>query len=152
CSLTAPCRHFQAAVTATSPGGEVDALDAGAYGSFIIDRPITIEGQGWSYVAPPNGGSAIAINSVSGNVTIRGVSLNGVGATGGTNGIVFNSGTNLIVADCIVQNFGTAGTSGTGNGILLQPATGTVNLAVTSTIAANNQTFGVYYFPPNGSS
>jgi hypothetical protein len=27
CSLTAPCRHFQAAVNATSAGGEVDALE-----------------------------------------------------------------------------------------------------------------------------
>src|SRR5215813_14752506 len=71
CSLTAPCRHFSTAVAATSPGGEVDALDAGAYGSFIIDRPITIEGQGWSYVAPPNNGNAITINTSGGNVTIR---------------------------------------------------------------------------------
>src|SRR6202163_1048343 len=34
CSITQPCRHFQAAVNATSAGGEVDALDAGAYGSL----------------------------------------------------------------------------------------------------------------------
>src|SRR5215475_12407169 len=105
CSLAAPCRHFSAAIAATSPGGEVDALDAGAYGSFTIDRPITIEGQGWSYVAPPNNGNAITINAVSGNVTIRGVSLNGVGATGSTSGIAFNSGSSLTVTDSMAQNF-----------------------------------------------
>ena len=88
-------------MTATSPGGEVDALDPGAYGSFTISQAITIEGQGWSYVAPPSGGAAITINAGSGNVTIRGVSLNGVGATGGTNGIVFNSGGSLTVTNCV---------------------------------------------------
>jgi hypothetical protein len=30
CSLTAPCRHFQAAVAATAAESEVDALDPGA--------------------------------------------------------------------------------------------------------------------------
>src|SRR5258708_38685782 len=91
CSLASPCRHFSAAVAATAVGGEVDALDPGAYGSFTVSQTITIEGQGWSYVAPPNNGNAITINAGSGNVTIRGVSLNGIG-TSTTNGIVFNSG------------------------------------------------------------
>src|SRR5271168_1670907 len=115
CSLTLPCRHFSAAVAATAVGGEVDALDAGAYGSFTISQAITIDGQGWSYVAPPNNGNAITINAVSGNVTIHGVSLNGVGATGTTNGIQFNSGDSLNVRDSAIRNF-------TGNGINFQSA------------------------------
>ena len=64
CTITQPCRHFQAAVNATAVGGEVDALDAGAYGSFTISQAITIEGQGWSYIAPPTGGNGITINAV----------------------------------------------------------------------------------------
>src|SRR5712691_3568323 len=79
CSLASPCRHFSAAVAATAVGGEVDALDPGAYGSFTISQAITIEGQGWSYIAPPANGNGITINAVSGDVFIRGVSLNGVG-------------------------------------------------------------------------
>ena len=82
CSFAAPCRHFQAAVNATSAGGEVDALDPAGYGPIIISQAITIEGQGWSYIAPPAGGNGITINAVSGKVTIHGVSLNGVGITG----------------------------------------------------------------------
>ena len=93
CSFAAPCRHFQAAVAATSTGGEVDALDPAGYGPITISQAITIEGQGWSYIAPPAGGNGITINAVSGNVSIHGVSLNGAGKiTGITNGIVFNSG------------------------------------------------------------
>src|ERR1700722_12172353 len=68
CSLTAPCRHFQAAVNATSAGGEVDALDPGGYGSFTINQAVTIEGEGWSYVAPGSNGVAISVNASSGNV------------------------------------------------------------------------------------
>src|SRR5271157_4075631 len=67
CSITQPCRHFSAAVAATAAGGEVDALDPGAYGSFTIGHAITIEGQGWSYVAPPAGGAAITITALAGD-------------------------------------------------------------------------------------
>ena len=94
-------------MNATSAGGEVDALDPAGYGPIIISQAITIEGQGWSYIAPPASGNGITINAVSGNVTIHGVSLNGAGITGGTNGIVFNSGDSLTVTDCVVQNFST---------------------------------------------
>ena len=92
CSFTAPCRHFQAAVNATSLGGEVDALDPAGYGPIIISQAITIEGQGWSYAAPAANSPAITSNAVTGNVYIHGVSLDGVGITGFTTGIQFNSG------------------------------------------------------------
>jgi hypothetical protein len=104
CSLTAPCRHFQAAVNATSLGGEVDALDPGGYGAVTLSQAVTIEGQGWSYVAPSEG-FAIAINAdTSDSISIHGVSLNGVGTTNAT-GIQFNSGGALHVRDCIFRNF-----------------------------------------------
>jgi hypothetical protein len=105
CSFAAPCRHFQAAVTATSPGGEVDALDPAGYGPINIDRAITIEGQGWSYIAPPASGIGITINAVSGDVVIHGVSLNGVGVAGFTTGIQFNSGGSLNIQNCVIRNF-----------------------------------------------
>jgi hypothetical protein len=152
CSITQPCRHFQAAVTATAVGGEVDALDAGAYGSFTISQAITIEGQGWSYVAPPNNGNAITITAGSGDVTIRGVSLNGVGATGGTNGIVFNSGGSLTVTDCVLQNFGSTGVESSGNGIWMRPSVGTVSFVITNTIASNNGYAGISYLPLSGTA
>jgi hypothetical protein len=138
CSFAAPCRHFQAAVNATSPGGEVDALDPAGYGPITITQAITIEGQGWSYIAPPSGGNGITINAVSGDVTIHGVSLNGAGITGGTNGIVFNSGSSLTVTDCVVQNFViVGGDANTGNGILIKPTSGTMDFTITNTIASH---------------
>jgi hypothetical protein len=136
CSITQPCRHFQAAVTATSSGGEVDALDAGAYGSFTISHGITIDGQGWSYIAPPDNGNAITINAVSGNVTLRGLSLNGVGTTN-TSGIVFNSGTSLTVENCVVRKM-------LGDGLdFRSTATTTQTLAVSNSYFTNNASNGI---------
>jgi hypothetical protein len=147
CSFAAPCRHFQAAVNATSAGGEVDALDPAGYGPIVISQAITIEGQGWSYIAPPAGGNAITINAVGANVVIHGVSLNGAGITGGTNGIVFNSGSRLTVTDCVAQNFNNNGPAATGNGILLQQASHHVNFAITNTNVSQNSNAGIYYLP-----
>jgi hypothetical protein len=152
CTFAAPCRHFQAAVNVTSPGGEVDALDPAGYSPIVISHPITIEGQGWSYIAPPASGNAITINAASGNVTIRGVSLNGAGVTGGTNGIVFNSGDSLTVTNCVAENFANSGGFVTGDGILMQPASGTITFAITNTIASNNGLTGIAYLPPSGST
>jgi hypothetical protein len=153
CSFAAPCRHFQAAVNVTSAGGEVDALDPAGYGPITITQGITIEGQGWSYIAPPAGGNAITINaSGSDNIYLHGVSLNGAGITGGTNGIVFNSGDSLTVTDCVAQNFQYTGTGlTTGNGILVQPSSGAISFAITNTVASNNGLAGIFYLPPSGS-
>jgi hypothetical protein len=154
CSLTAPCRHFQAAVNATSVGGEVDALDPGGYGSLTIMQAVTIDGQGWSYVAPASGGNGITINASSGAVVIRGVSINGVGTTG-TNGIVFNSGGGLVVNNCVVDNF--VGSETTGNGILIAPTSAPVSgstvvaFSIENTIVGGNAYAGIYYRPPSGS-
>jgi hypothetical protein len=152
CSLTAPCRHFSAAVAATSAGGEVDALDPGGYGSFIISHAITIDGLGWSYVAPAANGAAITINADAGNVVLRGLSLNGVGTTS-TNGIVFNSGDSLTVTSCVVQNFSYSGSGNTtGNGLMIQPTSGTLDFAITNSIFSNNGFIGVYYNPQSGTA
>jgi hypothetical protein len=126
CSITQPCRHFQAAVTATALGGEVDALDPGAYGSFTISQAITIEGQGWSYAAPPNFAAAITINAGSDDrVKIRGVSLNGVN-TNHSVGIAFNSGRGLEIFNCAISDFGDGGisvTSATAMSVLISNTT-----------------------------
>jgi hypothetical protein len=154
CSIIAPCRHFQAAVTATAAQGEVVALDPANYGSFTISQAISIEGQGWSYVSPPANGNAITITAGGiDTVKIHGVSLDG-GGVGNANGIVFNAGRNLIVTDCVAQNFSGGGPT-TGIGILMQPTFtggGLMSFAITNTIVSNNAIAGIAYFPPSGST
>jgi hypothetical protein len=152
-NVATPCRHFQTAVTATAPGGEVVALDPANYGSMTINHQITINGQGWAYVAPQNGGNAITITAGSSdNVTIHGVVLDGIGATGGTNGIVFNSGGSLTVTNCVAQNFITTGVESSGNGIWMRPSAGTVRFAIANTVVLNNGYAGISYSPPSGTA
>ena len=138
CSFAAPCRHFQAAVNATSPGGEVDALDPAGYGPITISQAVTIEGQGWSYIAPPANGNGITINAVSGKVIIRGVSLNGVGMANAI-GILFNSGASLNVQNSVIENF-------TRYGILFQPNAASSKISVSNTAVSDNN-FGIYIGP-----
>jgi hypothetical protein len=141
CSLTAPCRHFQAAVNATSLGGEVDSLDPGGYGSFIISQAITIDGEGWSYVAPPTNGAAITINANPGDkVFLRSLSLNGIGVTGST-GILFNTGGILTVQASQIRNF-------SGDGIdFFTTSSPSVELSVTNTLVADNGGDGINVQP-----
>jgi hypothetical protein len=143
CTITAPCRHFSAALAVTAVNGEVDALEPGAYGSFTINQAVSIEGQGWSYVAPPTDGAAITINAVSGTVNIRGVSLNGVGVAGGT-GILFNSGSSLHVQNSVIRNFVLYG-------INFAPTTLTATqILVSNTMVSDNGSTGILISPKSG--
>ena len=144
CSLVSPCRHFSAAVAATAVGGEVDALDPGAYGSFTISHAITIEGQGWSYVAPPANGAAITINAgASDDIEIRGVSLNGVGVANST-GILFNIGASLTIQDSIIRNV-------TDDGIHFVP-TSSSSISVSRSFVGRNGGFGILVQPQGSAS
>jgi hypothetical protein len=145
CSFAAPCRHFQTAVNATSLGGEVDALDPAGYGPINITQSITIEGQGWSYIAPPANGNGITINNAgSANVTIHGVSINGVGITGTTNGILFGSGAALIMQDCFIRNM-------TGDGIHFISNFDS-SLSIENTFVGNNAGNGILVRPVGSAS
>jgi Right handed beta helix region len=136
CSITAPCRHFSAAVAVTAVDGEVDALESGAYGSFSIGQGITIEGEGWSYVAPPAGGAAITINAGSGVVNIRGVSLNGISVSNAF-GIEFNSGATLNVQNSVIRNFTNGGIK------FAQSSSGASQIFVSNTLISDNAGIGI---------
>jgi len=151
-NVLTPCRHLAAAYAATSPNGEIYVLDPANYGSLTITGPVSIEGHGWASIAPPSGTNtaAITINANTGDkINIIGVVLDGT-ALASTNGIVFNSGGSLTVADSVVRNFSGSGT--TGNGILLQPSSGSISFVITNTIVSNNGYVGIYYDPQSGSS
>src|SRR6185436_14360491 len=42
CSRPLPCRNFTAAIAQTDDDGEVVVLDSGGYGTFTIDRPLSV--------------------------------------------------------------------------------------------------------------
>src|SRR3984957_12381204 len=114
CSRTAPCKTFAGAISKTAPGGEIDALDPGGFGSVTITKSITLDGgfgQNASILATggPNG---INIVVGSANVSIRNLSIQGAG-TGG-NGISLTGAGSVHIEHCIISNF-------TGDGIHLSP-------------------------------
>jgi hypothetical protein len=150
-NVATPCRHLAAAFAATAADGEIYVLDPANYGSLTITHGVSIEGHGWASIAPVTGQAAITINANSGDaINIIGVVLDGT-ALANTNGIVFNSGGSLTVADSVVRNFGSSGQT-TGNGILLAPASGPVSFVITNTIVSNNGFAGISYQPPSGSA
>jgi hypothetical protein len=151
CTFASPCRSFQHAHDVASSGGEIDVLDPAGYGALTINRAISIQGHGFSGITVGSGVNGITINGGStDNVTLNGLLIEGGGV--GSNGIVFNVGASLTVTGCVVQNLHFTGSTTTGNGILIQPTSGTISFVITNTIVSNNPLAGIIYLPPSGSA
>ena len=158
---TAPCLTWAGALSKTLAGGEIDALDAGGFGFVLINKAITFDGGGGQVasVLPPSNFFGISVDAGATDVvTIRNLSLNGLGA--GTSGIQFNSGAVLHIENCTIMNFlngialATASTSrmivtntfvtgNTAGGLLLRPTGGTANVAFLHSETSGNTTFGL---------
>jgi hypothetical protein len=150
CFLTTPCRHLQAALAATSPGGEIAILDTAGYNGGVtvtitqavsIVAPLGIE----ALIAPPSGGIGIVINAGESDVvSLRGLTIDGGGT--GFDGIQFNSGGSLTVENCVIRNL-------TGAGIAFLATApsynATINLLVSNTLVANNDK-GIQVYPTGG--
>jgi hypothetical protein len=117
CTIGSPCRSFGAAITATSPGGEVIVLDSGGYGPVTINQSVSI-------IAPP--GVYAGISASTGNgievtgtvgpvvVTLRGLTISNIGTA--TIGIYFHAGSGrLRVVDVRATGFAA------GDGLLFVP-------------------------------
>src|SRR6266571_930317 len=104
CTRTAPCRNFAAAIAQTSSGGEVVVLDSGGYGTVTITQAVSIVAPDGVYAGiSVFAGTGITVNAgASDVVTIRGLTLNGLG---GSDGIDYFSGAALSVQDSVFKNF-----------------------------------------------
>lgn len=106
CTTTSPCRSFTTAVAATSPGGEVIALDSGGYGPFSTSQSVTVVGAPGIYAAV-SAGSGIGIHittSVSEVVTVGNLALLGLGT--GATGILAPIGAGPVhIIDCSIRAF-----------------------------------------------
>jgi hypothetical protein len=149
CSFTAACRTLNYAYGQVQAGGEITMLDSAGYDPITINKALTISSP--TGVEPgisvPAGGTAITISAGSTDaIVLRGLTLNGNGV--GYNGIAFNSGGSLTVINCFAQNFVYDGTHATtGNGILIQPTSGTIDFTITNTVVTNNSQVGIFYSP-----
>jgi hypothetical protein len=71
CGRTAPCKTWAGAISKTSPGGEMDALDPGGFGALTITKSITIDGGGGQVASVLTEGTpGITIAAASNDVVI----------------------------------------------------------------------------------
>jgi hypothetical protein len=111
CSRTAPCKTFAGAISKTSAGGEIDALDPGGFGAVTITKAITLDGGGGQVASVLVSGTNGIIVSAGANdiVILRNLRINGIGS--GLNGVLFNSGAQLSVENCDIFGFTQSGIS-----------------------------------------
>jgi len=140
CNRTTPCRTFQVAHDNTLALGEITVLTSGSYGAVAINRNISIinDGVGEAGILVSGGGVAITVNAPGASVTLRGLTIKGIGFGGG-NGIQFSAGNALNVENCTIRNLD--GTN-LGRGISYLPS-GTAALQVTNSIVSDNAGDGI---------
>jgi hypothetical protein len=144
CSFTEPCQTFAYALTQVVSGGEITAVDSVGYGPLNITQSVTITSAPGveASVSPITGGASITINANASNVTLRGLTINGIGV--GNYGIqvtstLSGSNSTLNVIDCLVSNF-------VDSGIAILPTSssaGSLYFVVANTSSFNNGADGI---------
>ena len=104
CIRTAPCATFGFALGKTSPGGEINCVDAGSYGPVTITKSITISCEaGTAGILVPGGSPGITIDAATTDVvTLRGLDLDGLGTA--LWGVLVRQAKEVHVEKCIIRN------------------------------------------------
>jgi hypothetical protein len=101
CSLTLPCRSFQAAITAVDAGGEVIALDSAGYGPFTVGKSVSVSAPPGVYAGITPGAGQDGINvSVPVVVKLSGLTVNGLGSLVG---IRVGGGAEVVIERCTIE-------------------------------------------------
>ena len=159
CSRTAPCKTFPGAISKTAPNGIINCLDPGGFGAVTITKSITIDCTATFAGVLAVGTNGIVINAAGAVVNLRGLDLEGIGQgllginviaagvvhveksriygfqAGGASGISFAGAGTLIVNDTHLHSNGT--------GIVLNGASGVVNMTLRDVISDQNTGNGV---------
>src|SRR5436190_20308053 len=102
CGFANPCRGFTAALSKTTSGGEVVALDAAGYGAVTISLPVTITANPGFYAGiSASTGNAVTVATSAGPVILRGLNINGVGAL---NGVSMAAAGNVTIENSVISN------------------------------------------------
>lgn len=139
CSRTAPCKTWAGAISKTSAGGEIDALDPGGFGALTITKAITLDGGGGQVasvlVAGTNG-----INVAAGAadiVTLRNIRLNGLAPNNGSPGLI---GVSIVSAGAVhLENVFIFGFATFGVDV---SASASINVTLQDTTITNGSTTG----------
>ena len=118
CSRTAPCKTFAGAISKTAAGGEINALDDGAFGTVTITKSITIRAVGHEAGVLSSSTNGIVINGADIRVTLIGLDIEGGPPTSpGINGVRILAAGDVLVQDCNIHGFTNAAS---GAGVLIE--------------------------------
>ena len=107
CTTTSPCRSFTAAMAATVADGEIIAVASGGYGSFTIDKGMTVSGIPGVHAAISTTAVGITVSTATDvNIIIRNLVM--IGPTSGmasSNGIEIDTPSHVRVIGCLIRAF-----------------------------------------------
>ncbi len=110
CSVFQPCRTFAEALSVTVPGGEIIVLDSAGYGAVTVTQPVTIHAPPGIYAGVSVfSGAGIIVNAPAAKVTLRGLSITGLG---GATGVELQAADTLFVDNVVLSGFSGAGAAG----------------------------------------
>src|SRR5262245_19242127 len=139
CTVSSPCKTFQAALALTLAGGEIYVLNSANYGAVSINKAVTITSEGAVAGVLATSGVGVAISAGANDVVnLRGLDIDG--GNSGTVGIQFNSGQSLNIQKSTIRNF-------TSSGIAFAPNAGASALFVSDTQVTNNGSNGILVAP-----
>jgi hypothetical protein len=164
CSYTAPCKTFAGAISKTAAGGEINVINAGAYGTVTITKSISIIAEGPTAGVLHSATNGINVNVPGGRVVLRGLDINGgTPSAPGLNGIRVIAADHVIIDKCVIRNstgdpgigINVVSTNGTqvvvtnslisnnNRGINVEPITGVNEVLIDNTLIANNNGPGI---------
>jgi hypothetical protein len=114
CARSTPCRTVAMALSVTSAGGEVIALDSGDYGSASITQSVSVVAPAGVYAGLTTTSDRMPALSVRGyglSVSLRGLTFRagpGSGITGPSQGINAMGQVSIVVRDCDFGGLGNA--------------------------------------------
>jgi len=149
CSRTAPCKTFAGAISKTAAGGEINCLDPGGFGAVTIGKSITIDCAGTNGSILASNTNGILINAAGITVTLRNISINGVGTTTG-NGIRILNAANVNIDNVTIENFGGASPSN-GRGVTIETSAANVRVTIQNSRFYNINFVGIHSVPTGGS-
>ena len=147
CSRTAPCRTFAGAIVKTFINGEINCLDPGGYGTVNITKSITIDCKhtlGSDLSSGTTGvivNIPVSVNDPTRSVRLRGILINGTGASGavgtrtGIDGIRILQANSVFVEESVIAEFSQQG--------IEVAATNNVNLVLNDVTIRNTNVAGI---------
>ncbi|MDQ3816000.1 MAG: right-handed parallel beta-helix repeat-containing protein [Armatimonadota bacterium] len=154
CSRTAPCKTFAGAISKTAAGGEINTIDAGAFGTLTITKAITVDGRGLMAGVLASGTTGFIVNAGPSDVVVlRNLQINGgTPVSPGIIGIRILAAKTVIIENCNIFKFRAAAGTNPGRAISDERTAAGSKLFVINCTINDNSSNAVVIAPAAGTS